>query len=63
MPVFRIDLTTRADVSMVIEVVADSIESAKISALDVARNGNGVWKYQGANTEEISVTSATEVQR
>lgn len=62
MPLFRVGLGARADVTTVVQVESDSPESAKATAIKAAKNGDVIWSYQGAETDDICVNGMTEVR-
>lgn len=62
MPRFRVDLSTLADVTTSVEVEADSVECAMGAAMQVARTGNALWEYQGADDTKIMITGVSKAR-
>jgi hypothetical protein len=56
---YRVGLTARADVSASVEVEADTKLSAGAKALAMAKSGDVVWGYDGADDGTVEVEAVT----
>ena len=51
MPTFSVELSALADMVGHVEVEADSEEQAEAKAIEIAKGGDVLWKYNGIHEE------------
>lgn len=52
MPNFSVELSALADMVGHVEVEADSEEQAEAKAIEIAKSGDVLWKYNGIHEED-----------
>ncbi len=58
---YRVEMSAPATVSTVVEVEADTEAQAEESAIALARQGDVIWNYEGADDHAIEIWDIDQI--